>query len=111
MGCTSLMGIQIDNYKYKELPFQLDNYINPITNYDLKYYSEDNLINDNKYKNKEENDINLICPICLNILNNPKCCSSKTNSHSFCKECIDINLKKIINVQCVNKNLNIKQTL
>ena len=88
------MGIQINNYKYKESPFQLDNYINPITNYDLKYYSEDNLINDNKYKNKDENDINIICPICLNILNNPKCCSSKTNSHSFCKECIDINLKK-----------------
>ena len=32
-------------------------------------------------------------PICLNVLNNPKSCSSKNTSHSFCKKCLDTYLK------------------
>ena len=49
-------------------------------------YNPENIIDK---KNKED----LICYICYNILNNPISCSDKTNSHSFCKECIDIFLK------------------
>ena len=55
--------------------------------YKILSYSIDNLIN----KDKAEN---LICPICLQILSNPICCSYKMNSHSFCKECIDEFLKE-----------------
>ena len=36
----------------------------------------------------------LICPICLQILRNPVCCSDKINSHCFCKDCIDEFLKE-----------------
>ena len=50
------------------------------------FYDRNNLIN-------KENIYDLICPICLNILNNPKSCSSKNTSHSFCKNCIDTYLK------------------
>ena len=41
----------------------------------------------------KENIYDLICPICLNVLNNPKSCSFKNTSHSFCKKCIDTYLK------------------
>ena len=50
-------------------------------------YNRDNLIN-------KENIYDLKCAICLNILNNPKSCSSNKNSHSFCKKCIDKYLKE-----------------
>ena len=36
-----------------------------------------------------ENKEDLICPICFFILNNPKSCSDKKNSHTFCEKCID----------------------
>ena len=48
-------------------------------------YNNDNLINKNE---------DLICPICFYILKYPINCSDKNNSHSFCKECIDIYLKE-----------------
>ena len=51
------------------------------------YYDRNNLIN-------KENIYDLICPICLNILNNPKSCCSQNTSHSFCKKCIDTYLKE-----------------
>ena len=50
-------------------------------------YNIDNLI-------EKENKEDLICPICFFVLNNPKSCSDKNNSHNFCKECIDNYLKK-----------------
>ena len=49
-------------------------------------YNRDYLIN-------KENIFDLNCSICLNILNNPKSCSSDKNTHSFCKKCIDKYLK------------------
>ena len=59
----------IDKYKY----------FNSISN---NYYNRDNVI---------QNDyiLDLLCPICYNIVKNPKFCSSNKNSHPFCKECID----------------------
>ena len=54
---------------------------------EIIFYEPANLIN-------KENSDNLICPICFNILKNPKCCSDKKNSHSFCKECIDKNIQE-----------------
>ena len=48
-------------------------------------YNNDNIINKNE---------DLICPICFYILKYPINCSDKNNSHSFCKECIDIYLKE-----------------
>ena len=53
----------------------------------IEFYDADNLIK----KNKADD---LICPICLNVLKNPISCSSKKNSHSFCKDCIDLYLKE-----------------
>ena len=52
---------------------------------EIIFYEPANLIN-------KENSDNLICPICFNILKNPKSCSDKKNSHIFCKECIDKNI-------------------
>jgi len=52
------------------------------------FYNRENLI-DNLNVNIE----NLICPICYFILDNPKSCSRRNNSHSFCKKCIDLYLK------------------
>ena len=51
-------------------------------------YDCDNLVENNN------NVFDLVCPICLNILQNPKSCSLNNNSHSFCKVCIDKHLKK-----------------
>ena len=50
------------------------------------FYDSDNLIN-------KENTEDLICPICFYIYRNPRSCSDKKNSHSFCKECVDNYLK------------------
>ena len=55
--------------------------------YPILFYPIDDLIDKDKIED-------LICPICLLILRNPVCCSDKINSHSFCKECIDIYLKE-----------------
>ena len=59
-------------------------YIIPILNNYL--YDKNQLIESN-------NNNDLICPICLNILENPINCSSNKNSHSYCKKCIDKYLK------------------
>ena len=68
------------NYFLKKYNINKNEYIVPIfTNY---YYSRDYVVGNN-------NLYDLICPICYNILNNPKKCSLNNNSHSFCKECID----------------------
>ncbi len=48
----------------------------------IPYIKSNNLIN-------QENNEDLICPICFFILKSPINCSEKKNSHSFCKECID----------------------
>ena len=53
---------------------------------EIKLYRQEDLID-------QENIDNLICPICFCILNEPKCCSDKKNSHSFCKNCINECLK------------------
>ena len=55
---------------------------------DILFYNRENLI-DNSNVNIE----NLICPICNFILDNPKSCSRRNNSHSFCQKCIDLYLK------------------
>ena len=55
-----------------------DKYIKCISN----IYNRDNVIQNN-------NILDLLCPICYNILEEPKFCSSNKNSHYFCKECID----------------------
>ena len=68
-------------------------YINQIL-----FYDSDNLIN-------KENTENLICPICFYIYRNPKSCSDKKNSHSFCKECVD-NYLKDNNNNCPTCKLN-----
>ena len=62
-----------------------------IKNNQIQSYNPENIINK---KNTED----LICSICYNILKNPISCSDKKNSHSFCKECIDIFLKE--NIKC-----------
>ena len=50
--------------------------------YQVEFYDIDNVIKDENYED-------LICPICLFILNNPLNCSEQKNSHSFCKNCIE----------------------
>ena len=62
----------------------LDKYIKP---YNILIYSIDDLID-------KDNIEDLVCPICLQILGNPVCCSDKINSHCFCKDCIDEFLKE-----------------
>ena len=88
------MGIS-SNYKYKK-NIDKDIYIAPISKYNI--YLEENIINkDNKF-------LDLICPICYNVLNDPKSCSSKKNCHYFCKQCIDEYLKNNNNCPiCKNK--------
>ena len=73
------------NFLINKYNIDKNKYIVPITNNDI--YSPDNVINNN-------NLFDLICAICLNILKNPVSCSSNINSHSFCKECIDIYLEE-----------------
>ena len=75
---------EINNHLLNECSVENNNYfllIDNISFYDKKFVV-DNYNND------------LICQICFNILNNPIKCSSKNNSHSFCKECIDKYLEK-----------------
>jgi len=74
-----------------------DKYIIP--SIDINNINKDNLITEN-----ENNSYDFICPICLNILNNPIFCLPNNNSHSFCKKCIDEYLK--INNKCpICKNI------
>ena len=97
------MSIKDDLYfllnKYK---IEKDKYLICIS--DVNFYNRDNIIKNEQNDNLED----FICPICLAILKRPKFCSSKENSHSFCKECIDKYLEKIINVQYVKILLKIK---
>ena len=65
----------------------------------ILYYDSDNLIN-------KENTEDLICPICFYILKNPKSCSDKKNSHSYCKDCIDNYIKDNNNNTCPTCKLN-----
>ena len=78
-----------------EYKIEKEKYLNCISNI---YYDRENVI-------QNEIDIsNLICPICYNILKQPRFCSSNKNSHSFCKECIDKYLE--INNKCpICKNI------
>ena len=62
----------------------LGKYVKPYNNL---IYSIDDLIDKDGIED-------LICPICLQILKNPVCCSDKINSHPFCKDCIDEFLKE-----------------
>ena len=68
---TLLNEYKIDKYKY----------FNCISN--INYYDRENLLE------KDIDISNLICPICYNILKQPRFCSSNINSYSFCKEYID----------------------
>ena len=83
------MSIKDDLYfllnKYK---IEKDKYVNCISN--VYFYNRDNIVQNEHIENLE----NFICPICLAILKRPKFCSSKENSHSFCKECIEKYLEK-----------------
>ena len=80
-----------DNYNLnlltKNKEIDIEKYITPIHKFCF-YYEENVIINNN-----DINLIDLICPICYNILNNPICCSLKNNCHYFCKICIDEHLK------------------
>ena len=74
-------------FKDNELNNLINNYhieINKflISTLDINYYNRDNVVDNN-------NLFDLTCPICYNILKNPKSCSEENNSHSFCQECID----------------------
>ena len=53
----------------------------------LTKYNPDDVI-------EKKNIYDLICPICANILKDSISCSLNNNSHSFCKECIDIYLNE-----------------
>ena len=76
--------MEAQNILSKKNEQYLDKYIKP---YNILFYSIDDLIDKDGIED-------LICPICLQILRNPFCCSEKINSHSFCKECIDEFLKE-----------------
>ena len=72
---------------------------------EIKLYRQEDLID-------QENIDNLICPICFCILNEPKCCSDKKNSHSFCKNCINECLKNnniLIYIVIYTQNLEFTQ--
>ena len=87
------------DFLLNEYNIDKDKYLNYISNI---YYNRENVIE------KEIDISNLICPKCYYILKQPRFCSSNNNSHSFCKECIDIYLESIINVQYVKIYLKIK---
>ena len=86
------------NINFHQNDSQLDRIDNLLKKYhiDLKKYTS--LIEPSNSYNRENiikrgELFDLSCPICLDLLNNPICCSLKENSHSFCKECIDCYLK------------------
>ena len=92
-------------------------FIIPWKDYAIDYeLKEENVIG---YNNDDLSLSDLICNICFNILNNPKCCSSKAHSHFFCKKCIDEFMEKSQSQNCpvcrqhfenINNN-NIKELL
>jgi hypothetical protein len=48
----------------------------------------------------------IICPICLNILSEPVCCSLSNIPHSFCKKCIEKNKKYSNKCPICKQNFN-----
>ena len=75
-------NINTNNFDFLLSKYNIDKdkYIVPA--FHINFYNRDNIIGNDDVSE-------LICPICYNILNNPKRCSSNQNSHSFCKDCID----------------------
>ena len=65
------------------------------------YYNIDNLID-------KDNNEDLICVICFNVLKEPISCSDRKNCHSFCKECIDEFLKEKNNCPTCKENFEYK---
>ena len=86
------------NENLQSLLNEKNNYIKNLD--EMNYYDIDNL-------NKKGKIDDLICPICFFILKEPKSCSSRKNSHSFCKECIDKYLSNNNN-NCPTCKLNFK---
>ena len=81
-------NIDNDNLDFLLNKYNIDRNKYIVPAYCINSYNKDDVIGN-------KNDIfDLICPICYNILKNPKRCSLKPNSHSFCKECIDKYLKQ-----------------
>ena len=72
---TLLKKYKIDKNKYITNPSIID------------YYDPNNIFENN-------NLTDLLCPICMNILKNPKCCSKNKVTHFFCKDCIDKHLEE-----------------
>ena len=74
------------DFLLNEYNIDKDKYFNSISN--TNYYYRENVIE------KDIDTSDLICPICYNILKQPRFCSLNKNSHPFCKECIDYHLEK-----------------
>ena len=68
------------NYLLEKYHINKDNYIS--SNIDIFSYNSNNVV-------ENQNIIDLICPICFNLLKYPISCSSNNICHTFCKECID----------------------
>ena len=90
------------NFLLNKYQINKNDYIIPISNF--KYiYDKENIIE------KENNNYNdLSCPICYNILKEPKSCNSNKNSHSFCKDCIDTYLQNHDNCPLCKNNFEYK---
>ena len=106
MGCTTCKtekkGNSLTNSDNKRV--MIYDYITLLEDYELNY----ELIQDNSVGINEDNLDELICPICLNILRDPKCCSSNDNSHSFCKICIEKYMEKSKNCPSCRQNFEYK---
>ena len=104
MGCSSQLNnkISIENslsQLFNRYHIERNKYLAIV--YIDKIYNPENAINNN-------NILNLICPICSNIFKFPKGCSSKNNSHFYCKECIDEYLKHYEGCPDCKKNFEYK---
>ena len=89
MGCSSQFNnkLKIENslsLLFNRYHIERNKYLTIV--YLDKIYNPENAINN-------DNILNLICPLCSNIFKLPKGCSSKEDSHFYCKECIDEYLK------------------
>ena len=87
------------DFLLKKYIIDKNKYIIPVNNSEI--YNPNDLINN-------DNIFDLICPICLNIIKNQISCSSNTNSHSFCKQCIDIYLEEHNNCPICKNNFEYK---
>ena len=97
----SNQNILIEDLDFLLTKYNIDKnkYIIPVKNNEI--YNPDDIIN-------KDNLFDLICPICLNIIKNPISCSSNINSHSFCKQCIDIYLEEHNNCPTCKNNFEYK---